>query len=317
MNQKKYEDEIPFKDLIKKPVRLFGWVYVYFFIIITGLGLYYVLNLDSISINNGPYPASDSSAFPQDVEMKKGSVIPAADLSKLKSPSDSLLNSGKELYTQNCQSCHGAGGKGDGPAGSGLNPAPRDFTNPDSEWKNDKTISGMYKTLQEGIEGTSMAAYEYLPVEEKFAIIHYVRDFGDYPEITEDQIAELDREYKLSEGRTTANQIPVSLAMQKLSEESPAVDINAKKLLVEVSDSSAGKKIFKNIAADENRVLASFITSNLNESFDIFKSSVTLTPIELGYKAEIISMPAQELRKLFDLLKILQLKIDGNENRSV
>lgn len=36
---------------------------------------------------------------------------------------------GQQLYVQNCASCHGAGGKGDGPASAALNPKPADHTN--------------------------------------------------------------------------------------------------------------------------------------------------------------------------------------------
>ena len=35
---------------------------------------------------------------------------------------------GKKLFVMNCSSCHGNGGKGDGPVGKALNPPPRDFT---------------------------------------------------------------------------------------------------------------------------------------------------------------------------------------------
>lgn len=36
---------------------------------------------------------------------------------------------GKETYDKLCQGCHGATGKGDGPAAAALNPKPGDMTN--------------------------------------------------------------------------------------------------------------------------------------------------------------------------------------------
>jgi mono/diheme cytochrome c family protein len=40
------------------------------------------------------------------------------------------LAQGRAIYTAQCLACHGAAGKGDGPAAAGLNPAPVDFTSP-------------------------------------------------------------------------------------------------------------------------------------------------------------------------------------------
>jgi mono/diheme cytochrome c family protein len=45
---------------------------------------------------------------------------------------------GKAVYDVNCTSCHGPAGKGDGPVGSALNPAPRDFSVGDFKFDADK-----------------------------------------------------------------------------------------------------------------------------------------------------------------------------------
>lgn len=45
---------------------------------------------------------------------------------------------GKQTYETLCISCHGATGKGDGPAGAALNPAPRDFSVGDFKYDADK-----------------------------------------------------------------------------------------------------------------------------------------------------------------------------------
>jgi mono/diheme cytochrome c family protein len=44
------------------------------------------------------------------------------------SVSATSMDSGKEMFVHYCASCHGEGGKGDGPAASAFKKAPRDLT---------------------------------------------------------------------------------------------------------------------------------------------------------------------------------------------
>lgn len=81
---------------------------------------------------------------------------------------------GKTLYEVNCSSCHGKTGYGDGEKGANLNPPPRNF-HQSGGWKNGYSVPGMWKTLENGIPGGSMAAYRLLPAEERMAMIHYIR----------------------------------------------------------------------------------------------------------------------------------------------
>ncbi|TGL39875.1 c-type cytochrome [Leptospira perdikensis] len=75
---------------------------------------------------------------------------------------DPDLVKGEELYLQNCSSCHGEKGAGDGAAAAALNPKPRNYKAPVSEWKNGNTAAGVTKTLKEGIKGSPMVAYGHL-----------------------------------------------------------------------------------------------------------------------------------------------------------
>ena len=76
---------------------------------------------------------------------------------------------GKDLYENKCQICHGANGKGDGPAAGALNPRPSDFTNP-KFWQGD-AVKKIEDTLHKG-KG-AMPAFNFSQDELK-SIIDYL-----------------------------------------------------------------------------------------------------------------------------------------------
>lgn len=55
---------------------------------------------------------------------------------------------GAEIYAMNCGSCHGAEGKGDGPAGLALEPVPTNHT--DGAYMNGLSNDHLYKVVFEG-----------------------------------------------------------------------------------------------------------------------------------------------------------------------
>ncbi len=77
-----------------------------------------------------------------------GGAAPAGDEAAL----------GTQVYEANCATCHGAGGKGDGPAGAGLQPPPANFT--DSEWKYGGDLASIKRTIDNGVAGTAMIAWK-------------------------------------------------------------------------------------------------------------------------------------------------------------
>jgi mono/diheme cytochrome c family protein len=54
-----------------------------------------------------------------------------------------------------CSTCHGLTGKGDGPAGSALNPKPRDFSS--AEWQASVTDEHIEKTIREGGQAVGLS----------------------------------------------------------------------------------------------------------------------------------------------------------------
>jgi high-affinity iron transporter len=82
------------------------------------------------------------------------------------------LSKGKQLYMAQCALCHGMEGKGDGPGGKDLNPAPRNFT--DAERMSIISPAHAFNTIRLGVEGTSMEAYPDYTDEEVWDLAFYV-----------------------------------------------------------------------------------------------------------------------------------------------
>lgn len=82
----------------------------------------------------------------------------------------------KALYAQHCAACHGAQGRGDGPAAKGLEPPPSNFH--DLDRMAQRSAYGLYNTITLGVEGTSMASFKQLPEDERWALAFYVANLG-------------------------------------------------------------------------------------------------------------------------------------------
>ena len=88
------------------------------------------------------------------------------------------------LYQQQCASCHGTTGAGDGPAGVALDPAPIAFT--DRERARERSIFALYQVIEQGLEGTSMGSYAHLPVDDRWALSFHIGQYA-YPEALVDE----------------------------------------------------------------------------------------------------------------------------------
>ncbi len=80
---------------------------------------------------------------------------------------------GQEVFAQNCVSCHGAQGRGDGPLSPTLNPPPRSFH--DIEVMRHASPFKVFNTLNTGITGTQMLSFEtILTPEQMWSVSFYV-----------------------------------------------------------------------------------------------------------------------------------------------
>jgi len=300
----KYETEIDFKSLPKSPSRLFGWIYPYYLVLFVIVGIFFVKHMDFASKNTIPANYTDSLDFTVSVEVKKGGVMPAIDLGIIANPTKEMLENGKTLFTTNCASCHGNEGKGDGVAAVALNPPPRNFYD-ENDWKNGRKFNEIYKTLQEGIPGGGMIAYEFLPVEDRISIIHYIRSLGDFPVVNEEVIAEIDNAYDLSKGINSPNNITLEMATKKISEEGNYLISDIKSALIKLNNDSntEGINLFNRMVDDKEKVIAIFLRDFLNDrNSDKFISRIITFPEESGFKMAASMLSKRELNSIFDIL---------------
>ena len=289
----------------ENPGTLFGFLYPYFLIAIVIVGLYYVANVSNVAINKTPGFVPDTTVT-KDLSIEEARTVPPIDIFKLREPTLELTQKGKDLYNKTCAPCHNETGAGGGPASAGLNPAPRNFTSPDG-WINGRTISGIYTTLEEGIQGSAMISYNFLTPEERVALAQYIRTefMIDPPKDSDDDLKALNQLYNLSDGMKVPAQIPVSAAM-KLVERDAGKKV--KEMNVAFTDINNDKtnptsKLFNYICNDEKLALSSLINSNnwRGSNANLF-NFLTLHVNQNGFNGRVFNLSDNELSALYNYL---------------
>jgi mono/diheme cytochrome c family protein len=86
--------------------------------------------------------------------------------------------SGQAIYAANCATCHGEGGRGDGPAAVGLEPPPADLT--DGVWvTGDGSLPAIVNVVANGSPGTAMIGWRgTLSDAEIEAVAAHVQSLG-------------------------------------------------------------------------------------------------------------------------------------------
>lgn len=301
-----FKAEIDFRDLLRKPHKLFGYSFVYFVLVFGALGYLYITNLTDIGKNAvGPIVLADSSAFAKDIPLQSARILPPVDAVKISVSTPELIQKGKELFQANCTSCHGDAGDGNGPTAMTLNPKPRSFLSL-SGWTNGSKISQIYKTLQEGIVRNGMASYNYLPPADRFALIHYVRSLAPgQPVDSPQEIQALETTYQLSKGSNIPGQIPIRKAQEiVVAEARPALEA-IRALAGNKSDrkESVGQALLERYAQDKQRVLTAFVLHGASvANVGQFVTTVTSDPIQVGFRADVSRLSQSEWSSLFQYL---------------
>ncbi len=99
---------------------------------------------------------------------KKANPIPSSDNSRA---------AGKQIYLANCMACHGAAGKGDGPAAIACNPRPHDLSDPKIAAQTDGEL---FWKITSGRK--PMPSYEkQLSDDDRWNVVNYIRVLAPSP----------------------------------------------------------------------------------------------------------------------------------------
>jgi mono/diheme cytochrome c family protein len=98
---------------------------------------------------------------------------------------DETLKEGGRLYRLHCMQCHGLTGDGRGPTAQWVNPHPRDYRPGVYKFQSVEQLSDqgrqrpprredLFRTIYQGVEGTTMPAHNLLPDDQIEAMVSYV-----------------------------------------------------------------------------------------------------------------------------------------------
>ena len=87
-----------------------------------------------------------------------------------------ILAAGKLTFDDKCAACHGAAGKGDGPASAALNPKPANLA--DKNFMQTLPVDCHFYVVSEGVKGTGMPPWKALGDDTIWKVLIYERSFS-------------------------------------------------------------------------------------------------------------------------------------------
>ncbi len=297
-----------FDEFKKSPVKAMALLYPYVLVIGVGMGLFYLAKINLVERKTVLPTMPDSvAAAPKDLTVIMPSNSSKIDVMAISKKSDSLIALGKTLFTANCIACHGANGKGDGVAAASLNPKPRNFTS-DKGWINGPKISGIFKTLSEGISGSAMVAFSAFTPEDKFALAQYIRAtfVPNPPQDSKDDLMDLDRTFDLSEGGHNPGQIPIADAMIFVNEEGRIRHEKVVDLVNNISKDAQdeGASIFNRVTRNKIRAITALTSTNeWKNNEKVFVDIIVDESNEAGFNDNVHRLSDSEWDSFYNYMK--------------
>lgn len=135
------------------------------------------------------------------------------------------LARGRALYQQNCLSCHGVAGRGDGPLGRSLNPRPADLRAHVTQHPEGQ----LFDWITNGVPGTAMPSFrENLSPDDRWRVIAFIKGFAeDGPAPARTAAAEMARGLRGETAPPTASVPGSPAAASTIPRTAPATSVAA------------------------------------------------------------------------------------------
>jgi len=161
---------------MKRTILALGTILLIFY------GVTLLLTSTTVRRTNSPNQSAGGEAADLSVPRVPAELLAAARaLKNPVQPTPENLARGKKIFTSTgaCYTCHGVEGKGDGPAGVGLVPRPRNFTDP--QFHGLRTDGELYWVVTNGSPGTAMFAYapQIISEEDAWYVVTYVQTLSN------------------------------------------------------------------------------------------------------------------------------------------
>ena len=209
------------------------------------------------------------------------------------------IDNGSVLFAQNCTSCHGERGDGKGVLAPNLEPAPTNFKDQDVSL----TLSPLkvYNTLNFGIEGTSMPAFNTLNDKDKWDVAYYVLSVG-FPDDVSASTAKVDIPENFSDYKVLS-----SLTNKEILDSFNTVDKSAYASVKQIRNSISGKD-------DSDEDYIAFTMAGLNSALEYYKNGDSKKALDTSIEAYLEGYEQIESDLAIADSK-LAVKIEGNLSR--
>ncbi|MDO9183932.1 MAG: FTR1 family protein [Bacteriovorax sp.] len=260
-----------------------------------------IIKLKSLIDNKAE--AIDVALLARDIQKD---LIATANISLSPTRSPSLTN-GRILFAQNCISCHGQNGLGDGPDGASLEPKPANFHN--TERMSSISAFHAYNTIRLGVPGTGMPAFGNLSDKEVWDLSFFVMSIrhADAINALKSQTISAPENITLEELATLSD----TELKEKINEKDDNQKILALAILRNKNDTTSGGQFISIAKSYLNQALSAYKT-NTKDSKDSAKRFAIqaylegIEPIEPMIKAnepKLVVRIETEMGKIREIIK--------------